>query len=163
MTYISPAMREQINVPHRIAYSPARILYFSVLLLGLGALFFYLAVTEYNPPKQSTAFWTSAIVAVVAVVGFCFRILPTLLSVGQPAVIISREGLRFGGKSLIPWDSITDNVWHEQTGGIFSPVALRTIRLCVDGRQVKQHAHFFKCTGEDYLHYCEIYSNGEAT
>ncbi|MCL2716629.1 MAG: hypothetical protein FWD68_19210 [Alphaproteobacteria bacterium] len=162
MTYISPAARDQFSAPRHIFYSPVRILYFAVLLLALGALFFYFAYSEYSPPHLSQAFWFAAsAVAIVGTAG-CFLILPALLGLGRPALTISREGLKFRGGERIPWESISENVWQEQRAGIFSPVANRMIRLRVNGRRVVRRAQFLKCRGEDYLHSCAEYSGAAA-
>jgi len=156
MTLLSPAALEQLNTPHHIYYSQMRLIFFTALLGGFAALFLLAGLkvflTEGMSSRAAMGFTGMGTLFLLFMV---FRTLPSWRGLGEPAVTISKEGLRFRGETLIPWSNIDENDW--QATGVLGVTSAADVHLRVSGRRRKFQALFFKCDGDEYLHYCNLY------
>lgn len=160
MAYISPAMHEQLSEPHEIHNSPIKLAILSVILLGTTLVALYFAWDIHRSSTSGGSIdkpvWALLAVAGAGLFFFLLRALPKWLTLGTPALTISREGLTFRGKPLMRWDDIIENEWVSLGGlGITTGAALhvRTASL-----KIKREAIAFNCSSAEYVRLCELYS-----
>ncbi|MCL2714433.1 MAG: hypothetical protein FWD68_07615 [Alphaproteobacteria bacterium] len=155
MALLSQSALEQLNKPHHIYYSKLKLIFFTALI-GVFAAIFLLGglMTSLKKGGGGSAVMFMGL-GVVLLVMMIVRTLPSWRGLGEPAVTISIEGLRFRGETVIPWSSIEENDWHSQ--GIMGVTSAANILLRAGRPKRKIQALFFKCDGEEYLHYCNLY------
>lgn len=159
MSYLSRAALEQLSRPWVIRYSFLSLLLKTALMAGAAAGFFVAAFSMFmktapgaSPEPSLWAFLGLGCLCLLAVIRGA---LPIWLAIGQPALTISREGLAFRGKPLIPWSEIESNNWSSMT---YLGITMSSgLVVKAAGRKIRVDSGFFKCSGEEYLHYCELY------
>jgi hypothetical protein len=154
--YVSPSALASLEKEFPVYSSPIRLAISTILFLGIAFGASYSGLRDI--PNYG---WANADVIPLGLAAVCFfvffrSILGPLMQLGKPVVILSVEGITFGGKPLLPWNQILKNEWNEsRSRGFRSHVAIR-LQLA-DGKKVYFNATFLKIKGSEYLRQCELY------
>ena len=155
MTLLSQTALEQLDHPHRIDYSRPKLIFFTALL-GVFSVFFLFGGLKILLMKGGLPTGLVCVgLGVLILLAMVFRTLPSWRGLGGPAVTISKDGLRFGSEPLIPWSAIEENDWH--SASVMGLTSAAQVHFRANGRKRKIQALFFKCDGDEYLHYCNLY------
>lgn len=152
-----------LDRPHEIYRSPIKLAILSFLILGaVGAcLFAAWKIAERPGGKDAMiAFWVVLGIAAVFALLFLIRALPQWLAIGQPALILSKQGIAIRGKGPIAWSGIVGNTWRSESyNGI--PIGA-TIELQGVQGLVTCGAFTLKCSAADYVRLCDLYRQAAA-
>ena len=161
-TYVSPAQRAQTAEPHKIYHSSIKLFLLTALLLGVAVVAFYFAASIQRaepagaPIEKSV--WLLLIAGGAGLLFFLLRALPKWLVLGSPVLTISREGLTFRGKPLMPWGEITENHW--QSAGAFGLTTGAALHVRTPRQRIKRESLTFNCSADEYMRLCELYADG---
>lgn len=161
-TYISPAMRAQTAAPHKIYHSFIKLFLLTALLLGTAAIAFYFAAaiqgTKPAGAPIEKSVWLLLAAGGAGLFFFLLRALPKWLVFGSPVLTISKEGLTFRGKPLMPWGEITENHW--QSAGGFGLTTGAALHVRTPRQRIRRESLTFNCSAEEYMRLCELYAEG---
>lgn len=163
MAYISQSTMGDLDRPREIYRSPIKLSILSALVLGMvgACLFAAWKIAEGLSRKDAViAFWVVLGVAAIFVLLFLIRILPQWLAIGQPALILSKQGIAIRGKDPIAWSGIVGNTWRSESyNGI--PIGA-TIELQGVQGLVTCGAFTLKCAAAEYVRLCDLYRQAAA-
>lgn len=148
---------------HEIYRSPIKLTILSFLILGaVGAcLFAAWKIAERLSQKDAViAFWVVLGIAAIFVLLFLIRTLPQWLAIGEPALILSKQGIAIRGKDPLAWSGIVGNTWRSESyNGI--PTGA-TIELQGARGLVTCGAFTLKCSAAEYVRLCDLYRQAAA-
>jgi len=152
------------DTPLKIYYSVPKLLVWDTLLT-LFALLWIGGIVNLVLKGQRRIdgdFWLMVGfgVAVLVILVLPFTVI-VLRGLARPVLTISREGLSFAGRPLIPWPQIEGTSWKDNIVSSAIHVKLRP----TEGKRLNLplvvHSRFFKCSGEQYLRSCDFYRGVE--
>ncbi|MBR0669324.1 hypothetical protein GXW71_33550 [Roseomonas hellenica] len=152
-----------LHRPHEIHRSPIKLAIPSFLILGaVGAcLFAAWKIMEKPGGKEAmTAFWVVLGIAAAFVLLFLIRILPQWLAIGEPALILSKQGIAIRGKDPMAWSAIVGNTWRSESHNGIPTGA--TIELQGVQGLVTCGAFTLKCSAAEYVRLCDLYRQAAA-
>jgi len=177
MTILSPAAREQLGQPRAIGYSVPKMAVGTALLAAFFLLFLwagwklFFVISKTDPDR--IGYWFALVAGGVFGLMVLRTVLPAWRGLGKPVVSISKEGLTFSGKPLIPWAMIKENSWHKTYAGGFITVS-SSIRIRGTDGQIPMlgkwnytsfgggfydfDSFLLACSSKEYLQVCELYS-----
>lgn len=152
-----------LDRPHEIYRSPIKLTILSLLILGaVGAcLFAAWKIWEGLSRKDAVlAFWVVLGIAAIFVLLFLIRILPLWLAIGEPALILSKQGITIRGKAPITWSGIVGNTWRSESHNGIPTGA--TIELQGVQGLVTCGAFTLRCSAAEYVRLCDLYRQAAA-
>ncbi|RKH46860.1 hypothetical protein [Corallococcus sicarius] len=155
--YRSPQTKKKAEQPHAVYYSRFKLIVGVVIWTLALALFGGLT---WNAIGQTGAMAVFAFITFGAVV-MLFKCIRPLGSLGKPALLIGRDGIRFEDGVLIAWDEMEENVYFNQSYMGIPILKLVQVKTTLDKPKVKkQRVAALDMDSEKYLALCDTYSQG---
>jgi hypothetical protein len=90
-----------------------------------------------------------------------FTCVKCLGSLGKPALLIGRDGIRFDDGVLIAWDEMKENTYIDQSYMGIPILKLVQVKTTLAKPKVKkQRVAALAMNGDEYLALCDSYSQG---
>ncbi len=149
-----------LAAPRQIFPSVARLSVASLLVACLLLPTLYAARRLWRTGSEDWIGWGFCLLVLIVALRGLWRALPKWLSLEEPHITISREGLEFRGRRLIPWAAIEENIWLENRilGHDLRARILLVVKEGEQDRLLKADALGLNVDRAEYQRLCALYS-----